>query len=304
MGSKFSIQPLLLQALENKDNNLAAYLAGYIEGDGSIIVPNKERNSAGNLYHPCIRIRFLTVDKPAAAKLQSLFGGKLVTPENQNYFLWQIQDLAGLRKITKLINGSFRTPKIEALHRLINWLNKKTGDNIPLLGLDETAINSNSWLAGFTDSDGNFSLFFTLIGSRIRVQQQFRLEIRQSYPRTVENKLGGESYFTVLSKISEYFETNLLSRTRTAQDKTYYSFMVIAHNAKSHDLAIDYFDRYPLFTSKRLNYEDWRKVRKMVVEKTHLTLGAPGLNEIKTIKSRFNKNRVDFTWDHLSSFYN
>ena len=65
---------------------------------------------------------------------------------------------------------------------------------------------------------------------------------------------AGESSFTILSKRSEYFETNLLSRTRTVEDKLYYSFMVIAHNAISHDLARDYFDRYPLFTSKRLNY--------------------------------------------------
>ena len=52
------------------------------------------------------------------------------------------------------------TPKIEALHRAINWFN--TYDNLQLecLNLDNSPINSNTWLAGFTDRDGNFSLNF------------------------------------------------------------------------------------------------------------------------------------------------
>ena len=31
-----------------------------------------------------------------------------------------------------------RTPKIEALHRLINWYNERYNTKIPLIGLDET----------------------------------------------------------------------------------------------------------------------------------------------------------------------
>lgn len=289
--------------------DLGSYLAGYIEGDGSIIVPSpqKERNSIGNLYYPCIRVIFLLVDKPLAEKLQNIFGGKFVFPLNQKYFLWQVEDLAGLVKIVESVNGLFRTSKIEALHRLITWLNNKTCDeaskNIAYLGIDQTDIKNNSWLSGFTDADGNFALSIVNLSlNSIRVQQQFRLEIRQSYHRTVEARLGGESYFSILSKISEYFETSLLSRTRTQQDKIYYSFMAIAHNSKSHDLAIAYFDRYPLFSSKRLNYLDWKKVRELVKRKEHLT--EKGLNEIKTIKGNYNSKRVTFNMDYLSSFYN
>jgi hypothetical protein len=270
------------------DNNLGSYLAGYIEGDGTIIVPskNKERNSLGNLYYPSVRIIFLLIDKPLAENLKLRFGGKFVFPKNQKYFLWQIQDLNGLLKICKTVNGLFRTPKIEALHRLITWLNNKTSSNISLLNLDNTDIDKNSWLAGFSDADGNFSLFASKRNNnseKLRVQQQFRLEIRQSYHRTVDANLGGESYFTVLTKISEFLETNLLSRTRTKGETKYYSFMVIAHNDKSKDKIINYFDRYPLFSSKNLNYLDWKKVRKLVLNKQHLTL--EGLNEIKKIKS-------------------
>lgn len=51
-----------------------------------------------------------------------------------------------------------RTPKLEALHRAIRWINEKDNSSIPCLGIDTSPLNSNSWLAGFTDADGNFSI--------------------------------------------------------------------------------------------------------------------------------------------------
>lgn len=51
-----------------------------------------------------------------------------------------------------------RTPKIEALHRAITWINKNDNSSIPCLELDKSSLDSNAWLAGFTDADGNFSI--------------------------------------------------------------------------------------------------------------------------------------------------
>jgi len=38
-----------------------------------------------------------------------------------------------------------RTPKIEALHRVIHWINENDKSNIPCLGLDLSHIDSNNW---------------------------------------------------------------------------------------------------------------------------------------------------------------
>lgn len=56
-----------------------------------------------------------------------------------------------------------RTPKIEALHRAISLINEKNNSYILLwaLDFDLSVIDSNSWLAGLTDSDGNFSITLT-----------------------------------------------------------------------------------------------------------------------------------------------
>lgn len=56
-----------------------------------------------------------------------------------------------------------RTPKIEALNRLINWLNAKSIDSkvqlnqkLVKLELDITPLGENAWLSGFIVADGNF----------------------------------------------------------------------------------------------------------------------------------------------------
>lgn len=57
-----------------------------------------------------------------------------------------------------------RTPKIEALHRLIDWFNARSNNNIKLskLDLDSSPLSSSAWLAGFIESNGNFYCGFDL----------------------------------------------------------------------------------------------------------------------------------------------
>jgi hypothetical protein len=49
--------------------------------------------------------------------------------------------------------------------------------NIPLLPIDDSPIDSNSWLAGFIDADGSFHIRITT--TTFKVACQFELEQRQ-----------------------------------------------------------------------------------------------------------------------------
>lgn len=197
-----------------------------------------------------------------------------------------------------------RTPKIEALHRAIFWYKDNMNIDIQPLGLDQSSIDSNAWLAGFSDGDANFSITLTdrkkkgVVTSK-RVQAFFRIELRQTYHREVSIEQGGVSYFDILDKISRYFTVNLYSRSREQKDKLFYSFMVIAHSANSHQKVIDYFDRYPLLSSKYLAYKDW----KNVVEQIRLRDGKPltpeNVLEIQKIKDQFNNKRKIYDFSHL-----
>jgi hypothetical protein len=135
----------------NKSNYLGSYLTGLIEGDGSIIVPKLHRNEIGKLLYPKVKITFVEKDKPLANKIKEILqSGTIECPRGTKYINYLIQDVSTLQKIAVLLNGKMRTPKIEALHRLIDWLNNKNSKyllethKIPKLGLNESSLNSDA----------------------------------------------------------------------------------------------------------------------------------------------------------------
>ena len=81
--SKSSFKRHLYHSSSNNDNLLGHYLAGLIEGDGSIIVPKTIRNQKGKLLYPVVKITFVEKDAPLAIKIkQVLNGGTVVHPKD------------------------------------------------------------------------------------------------------------------------------------------------------------------------------------------------------------------------------
>lgn len=310
-------KPYLLYSISGKDNGnqvlvsglkqldikesklLGSYLAGLIEGDGSIIVPIK--TDAKKKAYPFIKVCFDINDRELALYLQSKLDGRVVLNKGNTYVEWVINKQAELLLVCELINGYFRTPKIEALHRLINRFNFKYHTAMELKGLDQCDINSNAWLAGLSDADGNFSLNITKRKNTNRISIYFRVELQQVHKKYVNSEFGGSSLFGICSKLASFFNITLYSRTRKQDEKEFHSYMVMAHNVNSHIIVCNYFDTYPLFSSKFLNYQDWRLIHKMQLNKEHLTV--EGQTKCLTIKQRFNKKRTVFTWSHLNNFY-
>jgi len=110
-----------------------------------------------------------------------------VYPKDSNYLDLLFQDIKSIQNIAVLLNGNMRTPKIEALHRLIDWLNARTTDGenkqIYKLSLDKSWLGSNPWLSGFIESDGNFYCEFKLNSEKIAtiVKGYMRVSQKQSY---------------------------------------------------------------------------------------------------------------------------
>ena len=62
---------------------------------------------------------------------------------------------------------------------------------------------------------------------------------------------------------------------------------------------IDYFNRYPLYSSKYLAYKDW-----CLVQDLHKgNLNKEKLDTIKNIKNNFNSKRKVFDFSHLDSLH-
>jgi hypothetical protein len=101
---------------QNQLSNFSFYLAGLIEGDGTIIVPKTERSKKGKLNYPSIQIVFNLKDLPLALLVQKALGyGSLSRKKGVNAYILTINNNEGLILIVNLINGKMRTPKINAL---------------------------------------------------------------------------------------------------------------------------------------------------------------------------------------------
>ena len=81
-------------------NLLGSYLAGLIEGDGSIIVPRTIRNQRGKLRYPVVKITFVEKDRPLALKIkEEIGGGTIVHPKNSNYIDLLFQDINSIQRL-------------------------------------------------------------------------------------------------------------------------------------------------------------------------------------------------------------
>lgn len=275
------------------DPNFASYLAGLIEGDGTIIVPKTERSPKGKLYYPSIQIVFDIRDFPLASILQSkLNHGSISRKKGTNAYIFTINKFEGIILIVNIINGYMRTPKILALHRLIDWLNSRFDLDIEKKNKDSSNINSNSWLAGFMDADGHFSVRTSLGSHYPKIECKFELSQRQ-------NDHNYENNYEYLSLIADLLFTTV---KELRMDKPKPEYRVRTTSLKGNLLLVEYLENYPLFSSKYLNYKDWRKVLTYFEAKQHTN--SESIKAIVEIKLQMNNQRTEFKWDHLGNFYN
>jgi len=99
---------------------LGSYLAGLISGDGTIYSPTAFRDAGIQ----GIKIILEGRDYPYALFLQSKFGGSIQKLNHGKAYNLTISSLNSVVFIANLINGYMRTPKIEALGRLISFIQR------------------------------------------------------------------------------------------------------------------------------------------------------------------------------------
>lgn len=214
------------------------------------------------------------------------------------------------------------TPKISACNRAINWLNQYIAHNqnsklpsticilakikkkkIDCKSINNSPIEDNSWLSGFTDYDGNFSINIHKRSDKniTSVQLFYRLEIRQNYLRKDNNNFN-LSFFPIMYKIGLFLGAPVYSRSRILKDKIFYSFIVMAQNSISKSKVIDYFEKYPLLSSKYLDYKDWKCIFYL---QNSNNLTSYYLDKALLIIKFFNskRNNDSVSWDHLNDCY-
>ena len=280
-----------LPAYECKEN-LAHYLAGFIEGDGSLNVPKIIKDSSGKKRVAGIEVIGNIKDKPAFEFLQNKFGGNIYLTKG-NSVRWNIKDLKSVVNVVNSVNGKLRTPKILRLHKMIDFLNLYYGTNISKLPLDNSSLSVNAWLAGFIDSDGSFAIKGFTSNPRTYIAIQFYLAQRKF-------DLSGISLEEIMQRISNFLECKLSTRIFKLNQKEFDSFTITTSNKNSNQILIDYLNNFSLLSSKYLDFRCWERANYLYFNKLHKN--PVHYEEIKLLKSYMNTKRTEFNWDHLEQY--
>ena len=263
------------------------YLAGLLEGDGSIIIPKTERSDKGKLNYPSIQIVFQLKDFPLCQAIQRELGYGSISKKKQSAaYILTINSNEGLINFAKLINGKFRGPKYFQFCLLVNFLNNKNLDlNLIIDKLDQSHLSTNSWLAGFIEADGSFQVRTSLNSKVKRLQLSFEL----SQARLT--KYGYSTYELMLS-IAQFLSVNV---NEIRSDRKHPQYRIRTSTIKTNLILCNYLDKFNLQGTKYLDYQNWKSILYYFEKGTH----NQNISQIVEIKSGMNQRRTEYNWDHL-----
>lgn len=271
----------------NINDNLGYYLAGLIEGDGSIYVPKTEKSVKGKINYPSIQISFHLKDLPLALLIQKTIGhGSLNRVNNANCYILTINNYTGIILIINLINGKLRTPKLFDFNNLIDWMNLTSMDKTDF---DTSSLESNAWLSGFIEADGHFSVRTSLSSKYPKIECKLEISQRRIGKNDISNKL-------FLQPIA-YLLLTTVKDIRSYSN--YPQYRVRTTSLKANLILEEYLSKFPLFGTKYLDFVSWIKVLSYFKSGNHME----NITDISKIKNNMNDNRTIYNWDHLHYFY-
>lgn len=285
---------LIKNKIKEKDpqqqSPFAYYLAGLIEGSGSLQIPKTERSPKGKINFPSIQIAFDSRDLPLALIIQKELGlGSIKKTKGVNGYRLTINNYEGKIKKICILTDKFRTVKLHDLNRLIQFLNQRLNLSLPLSSdsFKSTPQDSNPWLSGFIDAEGHFFVRKNSCGFEL-------VQANTDY----SNRSKKEFKLT----LAEFLQTSL-----RAINKSYGSnpgqnqWGVRITNLESNQILIKTLRNWPLKSSKYLNYKDFEYVVNQRLNKEHLT--SENKKQILSLSKNKNNQRSIFYWDHLQKFY-
>ena len=233
------------------------------------------------------------INERLAKKLLELLGSGFIRYKIKgNACVLVVSAVIGLNKVVNLLNGELRTPKTRKLYALIDWLNKNHNTNITKLPLKDSPLSEDSWFNGFIDSDGSFSVQHTRLKDGAKKRKiSCRLRIEQRMLDSITN----ESYSKILTDIANFINCKLFTRKQKSTGNEYYT--LAASSKMSLNIIVNYLEKHPLFSSKYLNYKDWKEIVLLILENQHYT--KEGIEKTNSIRKVMNRQRTHFTWNHL-----
>lgn len=254
--------------------NFGYYLTGLLEGDGHISIPAWFKNSKSTrVFNP--RIVFIShIDNLGLyAFIQSELGNKgRFQVVGTNTLRYIIGDLKGIQILINLMHGKFRTPKNQTFNNLIRIMNEKCSLSIPESLLDTSDFYDNSWLTGFTESDGHFGIKYVEGKPKSGVMKRARSEhvtLKYRLDQRAYDRPTSLSMLPFMEKLAIFLDCPIKTYSSNKTNTEVLSLTVSAIGKL--DLLVNYFDKYPLIGDKYNDYIKWIIVYEMIIAKEHLS---------------------------------
>ena len=256
-----------------KDNdNLGYYLAGLLEGDGHISLPYLGVTTLNRVLNPRIVFTSHIKNLDMYTFIQSELGniGRFQT-SGDNVIRYIIGDIKGIMLIIHLMHGKLRTPKNRRFNDLIQFMNSKYNLDTPESLLDDSNFFNNSWLTGFTESDGHFGIKY--IERKAKSDTRKRSVSKSVTLKFVLNqrsfdKSTSSSMKPFMESLAFFLFCNLTSYINNTNSEI---LSVSVSSLDSVKLLVNYFNKYPLIGDKLNDFKKWEIIYNMFIKKEHIT---------------------------------
>ena len=264
------------------NNDWLMWLIGFIEGDGAIL-ENKGR----------CRLVITQKDSKVLLEIEKALGfGKVKSffssrNSKAQFFRYIIEDNKNIYLFYLLLNGNLVLK--HRVNQLIRWnkaltISPKLYLVVPqIISLPYKPTLFDGWLSGFTDAEGCFTTSINYpkksLGSSIREIKS--LTVRSLF---ILDQKNAEDCLIHISGLFFYGKVSIRKNTKFVYRLT---INMGKPNRKGYNFIYNYFDRYPLKTSKFANYLLWKDIIEKVKIKSHHN--EKGLKEIKRLKKLMGK---------------
>lgn len=253
------------------NNNLGYYLAGLLEGDGSISLPSLGVTSLNRVLNPRLVFTSHIDNIGMYLFLQSELGnvGRFQR-SSENVLRYIIGDKQSIIKIINLIHGKLRTPKNKRFNDLIEFMNKKYSLNIPESSLDNSSFNDNSWFAGFTEADGHFGIKYIERKSKSETRKRSVSE-NVSLKFRIDQRLFDKATSSSMEPFMQNLALFLNVSLKLYEVKNSKALSLSVESIKTQSNVIDYFNKYTLIGDKLNDFKKWKIVYQMILSQEHIT---------------------------------
>jgi len=156
-----------------------------------------------------------------------------------------IDNKEGLKKIISIFNGGIRLPhKLKRFKLFVAKYNEYYSENIQVIDNLCPISTSDSWISGFTDAEGDFT---------VRIKKCRTSKIGFSVPTAI---IWNQKNIESLEFIKEAFKI----KAKVSYDKSWDGYKLGNENNQINNEIINYLNAYTLKTKKKLEFDIWCKI--------------------------------------------